>query len=153
MKVWLVEFFGSRELNYLFWVATLATTPFWLLMLFWPKSRAARWLCQLWVGPPLLGVFYLYLLYLADDLTGLPVLDGVEMKSVRRYWAHPILFIALWMHRLAVDLFVGIWIARFGRARNWEVRGELVLVWLAGPIGMLVFAGRYWLARIRGRLS
>lgn len=147
MQVWLLEFFGSRELNTLFWLATASTAPFWLLMIGWPSSRVTRLVCRLWLAPPLLGVFYAYLLFLADDLTGLPRLQGVEMRNVRSYWAHPILFIALWMHRLVVDLFVGVWISRFGRAKAWEIRIELILVWLLGPIGMAVFAVRYWIAK------
>ncbi len=153
MAIWLVEYFGSRELNTLFWIATASSAPFWLLMLLAPRSRATAALCRLWLAPPLLGVFYLYLFYLANDVTGLPRLEGVEMKSVRRFWAHPILFIALWMHRLAMDLFVGIWISRFGRFRGWEVRVELVLVWLLGPVGALVFAGRYWIAAAVSKCS
>ncbi len=152
MSIWLVEFFGSKELNTLFWVTTASSAPFWLLMLFWPRSRLTAAVCRLWFAPPLLGLFYLYLLYLANDITGLPRLGGWEMKDVRRFWAHPILFIALWMHRLAVDLFVGIWISRFGRFRGWEVRVELVLVWLLGPIGTMVFAARYWVAALLARL-
>ena len=151
MTVWLVEFFGSRELNVLFWIATASSAPFWLLMLLLPRSQATRWLCRLWLAPPLLGLFYLYLFYLANDVTGLPDLKGVEMRKVRRYWAHPILFIALWMHRLTMDLFMGIWIARFARHRAWNVRFELLLVWVAGPVGALAFAIRYWIASLRGK--
>ncbi|EDY81015.1 hypothetical protein VDG1235_632 [Verrucomicrobiia bacterium DG1235] len=152
MNIWLVEFFGSKELNTLFWLATASSAPFWVLMLGWPRSRVTHAVCRLWLAPPLLGLFYLYLLWLANDITGLPRLDGVEMKNVRRFWAHPILFIALWMHRLAMDLFVGIWISRFARLRSWEVRLELLLVWLAGPFGALVFAVRYWVATILARV-
>lgn len=151
MNIWLVEYFGSKELNTLFWITTASSAPFWLLMIFWPRSRVTAALCRLWLAPPLLGACYLYLLYLADDVTGLPRLDGVEMKNVRKFWAHPILFIALWMHRMAMDLFVGIWISRFGRFRGWEVRFELLLVWLLGPVGAMVFAVRYWAAALVSR--
>jgi hypothetical protein len=65
-----------------------------------------------------------------------------------RFWALLILLIALWMHRLAMDLFVGICIARF---RGWEVRFELALGWLFGPLGTLVFAARYGVAVIAGK--
>ena len=152
MNVWLVEFFGSRELNTLFWIATASSAPFWILMIACPQAAITRAVCRLWLAPPLLGLFYLYLLYLTNDITGIPKLQGVEMKNVRRFWAHPILFIALWMHRLAMDLFVGIWIARFARLQAWEVRIELLLVWLFGPIGAMVFAVRYWVATLLGKL-
>ncbi|MBK1879210.1 abscisic acid-deficient protein Aba4 family protein [Pelagicoccus mobilis] len=153
MSTWMVEFWGSEELNLLFWIATASSAPFWVLMLVWPKAKVTRVLCRLWLAPPLLGLFYLYLLYLANDVTGLPKLEGVEMKNVRRFWAHPILFIALWMHRLVMDLFVGIWIARFARFRAWEVRIELLLVWLLGPLGAMVFAVRYWISVLLGKIE
>ena len=153
MQVWILETFANKELNRLFWLATASSAPIWIMMLFFPRAKISRQVCQLWTAPPVLGLFYLYLLHLAYDVTGLPTLDDVEMKSVRRFWGHPILFIALWMHRLAMDLFVGIWIFRFGRFRGWNVSIELLLVWLAGPLGAFVFAIRYWIALIRTKIG
>jgi len=146
MQNWLLELFGSRELNALFWLANASTVPFWVLMIFYPDSRLAKGICRLWLAPPILGFFYLYLLYLANDLTGLPELRDLEAKSVRRFWNHPVLFIALWMHKLVMDLFVGIWIARFAALKRWEIQFELILIWLLGPVGMAAFAIRYWIA-------
>lgn len=147
MPVWLLEIFGNRALNQLFWLATAVSAPFWLLMIGFPHARVTRLVCRQWLAPPLLGLFYGYLFYLAYRITGLPELEDVGMKSVRRFWGHPILFIALWMHRLTMDLFVGIWIHRFAEGRRWDVRLELILVWIGGPIGAFVFALRYWFAR------
>ena len=150
MPVWIVEVFGSRELNLLFWSVTASTSPFWILMLFFPKSGMTRFFCRPWIAPPLLAIVYVYLLYLAEDLTGLPKVKGVEMSSVRRFWGHPILFIALWMHRMAMDLFVGIVMFRVGRYRLRMVSIELWLTWILGPVGMIVFALRYWFAEAFG---
>ncbi|MEM9160080.1 MAG: ABA4-like family protein, partial [Verrucomicrobiota bacterium] len=138
--------FGNRELNRLFWAATLSTAPVWSLMLLFPRSKVARFLCREWIAPPAMGVVYVYLFYLAQNITGLPRIDDVEMTSVRKFWSHPILFIALWMHRMTLDLFVGISMYRLGRYRKREVRLELALTWLLGPVGMMVFAIRYWIA-------
>ena len=47
---------------------------------------------------------------------------------------------------------IGIWIARFARFRSWEVRIELLLVWLVGPAGVMAFAARYWVSALLVRL-
>lgn len=151
MPVWLLEIFGNKELNRLFWAVTLSTAPIWILMLVFPKSKAAKFFCREWIAPPMMGLAYLYFFYLAQDITGLPQINNVEMTSVRKFWSHPILFIALWMHRMAIDLFVGISMYRIGRYKKREIRVELVLTWLLGPVGMIIFAIRYWIAEfLRG---
>lgn len=145
MKTWLVEVFANGQLNRLFWLTTACSAPFWVMMIGFPQTSWTRRLCRLWLAPPLLGAAYVYLLYLAYTITGVPEVQDVEMKTVRRFWGHPILFIALWMHRMALDLFVGTWIYQFGRVRGWNVRVELALVWIAGPAGVAAFAARYWI--------
>jgi hypothetical protein len=49
-----------------------------------------------------------------------------------------------WVHYLAFDLFAGMWIARDADAKQfsrWWQAPVLVLTWLAGPVGLLL-----WLA-------
>ena len=54
-----------------------------------------------------------------------------------------------WIHYLAFDLFVGIWIARDADAKNFSRFLQfpvLVLTFLAGPLGLLL-----WLIIREGR--
>jgi hypothetical protein len=60
-----------------------------------------------------------------------------------------------WTHYLAFDLFVGLWIARDGDAKNISrlVQAPILLAtFMAGPLGLLVWLGiREPVARRQGR--
>jgi hypothetical protein len=60
-----------------------------------------------------------------------------------------------WTHYLAFDLFVGLWIARDGDAKNISrlIQAPVLLAtFLAGPLGLLVWLGlREPIARRQGR--
>ena len=60
-----------------------------------------------------------------------------------------------WTHYLAFDLFVGLWIARDGDAKNVSrfVQAPVLLAtFMAGPLGLLVWLGiREPIARRQGR--
>lgn len=60
-----------------------------------------------------------------------------------------------WTHYLAFDLFVGLWIARDGDAKNISrfVQAPVLLAtFIAGPVGLLVWLGlREPIARRQGR--
>jgi hypothetical protein len=60
-----------------------------------------------------------------------------------------------WTHYLAFDLFVGLWIARDGDAKNISRLAQapiLLATFMAGPLGLLVWLGiREPVARRQGR--
>lgn len=60
-----------------------------------------------------------------------------------------------WTHHLAFDLFVGLWIARDGDAKNISrfIQAPVLLAtFMAGPLGLLVWLGlREPIARRQGR--
>ncbi|WP_324291979.1 ABA4-like family protein [uncultured Erythrobacter sp.] len=60
-----------------------------------------------------------------------------------------------WTHYLAFDLFVGLWIARDGDAKNisrYTQAPVLLATFMAGPLGLLVWLGlREPIARRQGR--
>jgi hypothetical protein len=146
MPVWMVELFGSAQLNRAFWMMNLAVTPFWLAMILFPGNELVRKLSHPFFVPALLGLVYLYAVYLLVTVTGIPPLAGLELKAMRNFVNHPLVFLVVWAHYLAVDLFLGMSIYRDAAARKIPVPVELVLCWIFGPLGLMAYVLRLgWL--------
>lgn len=138
----MVEVFGSAQINRAFWTMNLLVMPFWLVMIFAPQSKWVRRLSHPYFVPVLFGFVYLYALYLLVTVTGVPPLVGMEMKAMRNFMDHPLVFLVVWAHYLAVDLFLGMSIYRDAAARNIRVPLELLLCWIFGPLGLIAYALR-----------
>lgn len=67
-----------------------------------------------------------------------------SLADVGRLFEHPGLLLAGWVHYLAFDLLVGVWErdeARRIGLPQWALAPCLVLTFLLGPLGWLVFLG------------
>lgn len=118
----------------------LNLTPllWWLTMIGAPKWRGTRALTTsrgLFAG---LGLFYSAFLLKAITEEG-PPNYGTYEKGPRRLFKSNAGLLAGWAHYLAFDLFVGVWIYRTGLAEKRSTRLPLLLTFLAGPLGLLVF--------------
>ncbi|WP_400190193.1 ABA4-like family protein [Hymenobacter sp. B81] len=128
----------------LFSLANAAVLPAWLLLLVAPRWRFTRLLVRSGAWPLLLAAGYAALLlvhYLGPH--------GAEggfgsLQQVAALFRNPWALTAGWLHYLCFDLLVGIW-----EVRDAERRGlphlllipALLLTFLVGPIGLLLYAG------------
>jgi hypothetical protein len=122
-------FSASNMLTLVGWVALLAS-PF--------MPRIADRIAGLAI-PGLLAIAYtgLILAFWSSAKGGYDSLDNVAALFQTRE-----LLLAGWIHYLAFDLFVGSWIVRTARQTAvpfWMVVPCLVLTFLFGPIGLLLF--------------
>ena len=126
----------------------------WLLLavsLFLPRLRGWAWPATALVVPALLGGAYALLL--AGALVGSGG-DGARqgfdtIEGVRAISATDTGVAAGWLHYLAFDLFVGLWIVRDADAKGFSRPVQLpflFLTFLAGPLGLLA-----WLVVREGR--
>ncbi len=125
----------------LFSVASTAVLPGWLLLLFAPRFKWTARLVAPVLIPALLGLLYLYLI-----LTRFPGADGGfgSLAEVRRLFADEALLLAGWVHYLAFDLFIGSWEVRDAQRLGLPhllVAPCLVLTFLFGPVGLLLYLG------------
>ncbi|NND01078.1 MAG: DUF4281 domain-containing protein [Gammaproteobacteria bacterium] len=128
------------EADLLFTICSQAVLPAWLLLIFAPHWEWTRKLIfHAWI-PALLAVCYIYCFYAfwpAPEAAGFGSLD-----QVMAFFQVPYAALAGWIHYLAFDLFVGAWevrdARRHGIAHLWVVPC-LVLTFLAGPVGLLVY--------------
>lgn len=112
--------------------------PVWAAMILAPRSR----LTSTVVGrsTPLFALLgATYAAGLARALSSGEVVDFRSAESTRAALARPEGFLAGWNHYLVFDLFVGRWIWSTAVAEGRRCRLALLLTWLAGPSGLLVF--------------
>lgn len=123
-----------------FQLMNVSVLPIWASWIAAPRSRVARRLAAN-AGIPLL------LCGLYAGLLSALVLQGgggggLDFAGLRAGLASPLGFLAGWAHWLAFDLFVGAWVVRESGRLSVEPRPYLVLVLLAGPLGLGAFLVR-----------
>ncbi|NCP14963.1 MAG: DUF4281 domain-containing protein [Sphingomonadales bacterium] len=145
---WAFVFSAVNLLALIAWVALI-------LLPRWPALLSA----VLYLGVGLLCL--IYATGLIGLLTGLIPNDGgggadfTTIAGVRSIFGSDAGVTIGWTHYLAFDLFVGVWIARDGDAKNISrlIQAPVLLAtFMAGPLGLLVWLGlREPIARRQGR--
>jgi Domain of unknown function (DUF4281) len=129
----------------LFSILNLATMAAWLPLVFLPRLRWTATVLPL-VVPSLLSVVYIVLIAAAlpGSEGGFSSLSGVAVLFGDR-WA----LLAGWTHYLAFDLFIGGWEVRDAQRRGIPhllIAPALVLTFLLGPGGLLLYLATRWFA-------
>lgn len=126
----------------LYTAVNTSTAPLFLLMVLAPRAAlTARVVAR--AAPPLqAGLALTYAGLLASTVGRGERVDFRDGDSVRRGLTQPRGFLAGWAHFLAFDLFVGRWIWETGLAEGRSTRAALLLTWLAGPLGLLLFTAQ-----------
>ncbi|MFM6852993.1 MAG: ABA4-like family protein [Sphingopyxis sp.] len=137
----------AMQWDMVFTAVTLWAIMGWLLLLLAPRKPLAL-TAILYLGIALLCLAYtilLALLVLGRVGGGLPGgADFTSITGVQALFAVPAGAVLGWVHYLAFDLFVGLWIARDADAKGIGRLVQLpalLLSFLVGPVGLLL-----WLA-------
>ncbi len=133
----------SAQLDLVFKLGLFMVTPFWLAMIFVPRSHTvARVIASPFI---VAGIVLLYVLLLAPHLAEiLPILARPTVTTVAALLGSPLGATLAWMHFLAFDLFVGRWIFLESQKRGTNaflVSAILALTFMIGPCGLLVYLG------------
>ncbi|WP_100260790.1 ABA4-like family protein [Qipengyuania seohaensis] len=139
-----------------FGIANALALLMWVALVFLPRSPALL-SAILYLGVGLLSAAYA--VFLIAVVTG--VFPGVEggnfssIEGVRQIFASDAGVTIGWIHYLAFDLFVGLWIARDADAKNFSrfIQAPILFATLmAGPLGLVLWlAIRERRARAGGR--
>lgn len=109
----------------------------WLVLLFAPNSRLCRGLIRSYAIPTALSAIYaLIILFKFSQIDG----GFNTLAQAQALLAHPWGGVAGWIHYLAFDLFVGIWIVDRAERQGtpqYLVAPFLALTFLFGPMGLL----------------
>lgn len=124
----------------LFRILNLTTLAAWLPLIILPRRRWANTILPIAV-PAALAVVYIIFLALS-----LPGSDGgfSTLSGVSELFQDPRALLAGWIHYLAFDLFIGAWQVRDAQHHGVPhllVVPALILTFLAGPAGLLLYLG------------
>ena len=129
----------------LFSILNLMTMAAWLPLVFLPRARWASTVVPV-AMPLLLAVIYAVLI-----TASLPWGEGgfSSLAGVKALFDNPWALLAGWAHYLAFDLFIGGWEVRDAQQRGVPhllVVPALVLTFLFGPVGLLLYLAMRWVA-------
>lgn len=143
MPEWMLSLFASQQLNQIFWLCSVITLPFWLLMLLFPETGLTRFLCQPFRAPMLYVFFWLYLLYEFFQL-GLPSATSfLNFADFSSWVSHPLPFLLLWVQVQTMNLLIGtILYEKESRGLGYRLWPEMLITWAFGPLGMVVYCVR-----------
>lgn len=143
MPIWLIEIFGSGDLNRTFVLILLMTAPVWLLMIFLHESSWVRKLAQPYILPPLYCIVLFVLLWKSHQSAILPdPFAPVSYESAKDFARHPISFLALFCNLQILNLTVGMCMFQKARSVRMRIPVELLLCWLFGAIALVPFGFR-----------
>ena len=130
--------------NALFSYANLAAMLGWALLVLAPRWRGTRWLVL--SGAWQLGLALAYAALIATHYLGGHGSEGGfgSLAQVAALFRDPWALLAGWVHYLCFDLFTGAWEVRDAQRRglsHWLVVPALLLTFLFGPVGLLVYFG------------
>lgn len=129
----------------LFSIVNLIAMAAWLPLVFLPRARWASKVVPV-AAPLLLATIYVVLVAVS-----LPSAEGgfSSLAGVKVLFDKPWALLAGWIHYLAFDLFIGGWEARDARRRGIRhlvITPALVLTFLLGPAGLLLYLAIRWFA-------
>src|SRR5687767_15893081 len=121
----------------------------WVLMIFVPKWRGTQWLARSAVVPALLAVLYVIGVALLISANGMGFMrDFGSAEGVAGLMARPEIALVAWIHFLAFDQLVAIFIYRDNMHHRYvPIPIQSVILFLTlmlGPVGFL----SYYLARL-----
>lgn len=124
----------------IFSLANMTAMPMWILMIFLPKWKITRFLIDFKVVPILLSA--VYAIYIVKSMLSGGIMDFGSLSTVMALFTEENTVLAGWVHYLAFDLLVGMWILE--RNKKLGIHQVLIapclfLTFMFGPLGFLLF--------------
>jgi len=123
-----------------FSIVNMMAMMMWALMIIAPKWKITKSLMDYKVVPILLSLVYASYISLNIAETGFP--DFGSLDSVMKLFTDQDATLAGWVHYLAFDLLIGMWILSQNEKHNlpiYMIIPCLLLTFMLGPVGFLLF--------------
>ena len=131
------------------WI-NLGVLPFWFILIVFPQSHLSRIFVTSIFPFFILGGVYIFILYksylIGYDFDGNFTLY-LGLSELSRLFEDHLYIMIFWTHFIAINLFIGGWIAKDAQkfSINKVLTGvPLIVTYLIGPIGLFL----YWIIRI-----
>jgi len=125
----------------LFQVSNILVLPFWLLMIVLPHWRwTKRIIGSPWIAAPTALIYVI--LVIPNVATLLPALAQPTLTGIAALLGTPEAAAIAWAHFLTFDLLTGRWAyldSRMGKISAWLMAPVLLLTFLLGPLGFLLY--------------
>lgn len=123
-----------------FLIASMITMPMWILMIFLSKWKVTRFLIDFKIIP--LALTFIYAIYIFQAIQIGGMMDFGSLKSVMALFTEENAVLAGWVHYLAFDLLIGMWM--LDQNKELKINQLLIapclfLTFMLGPIGFLLF--------------
>jgi len=109
-------------------------------MVFLPKWKVSRFLIDYKVIPIALSIIYAIYIFQAVQIGGM--MDFGSLKSVMVLFTEENAVLAGWVHYLAFDLLIGMWMLDQNKElgiNQFIMAPCLIFTFMLGPIGFLLF--------------
>lgn len=123
-----------------FSISGMITAPMWALMIFLPKWKVTQIFIKFKIIPLILSLIYGFYIIQAIQIGGM--MDFGSLSSVMTLLTEENAALAGWIHYLAFDLLVGIWIVNQNKTLQIHqviIAPCLFATFMFGPIGFLLF--------------
>jgi hypothetical protein len=148
MPVWLIEYFGARDLDNSFIFIALMTSPVWIGMVFFAKSKWIRQVARPYVVAPIYCLVLFVLVWKAVDTSLLPdPIVTATYGSARAFSDHPMAFLVLFCNFQILNLFLGTMIYQKSLKGGFQAPVELLLCCFLGAFALLPFSIRLLVRR------
>jgi hypothetical protein len=124
--------------------------PFWLMLIFIPKSKITQIFINSIILPLLLASGYIFVFY-QIILFEEPIFDLFQLytglDSLYTVFSNEGFLLLFWLHFLSISLFLGSWISNDSMKYNMSLKIvvlPLILTYFSGPVGFVI----YWLIRV-----
>lgn len=124
----------------MFSIAGMLVMPMWVLMMFLPKWKGTQVLIKFKIIPILLSLVYAIYIYQALQIGGM--MDFGSLASVKELFTEDNAVLAGWVHYLAFDLLIGMWMLEENSKLNihqFLLAPCLFATFMFGPLGYLLF--------------
>ncbi|WP_046744102.1 ABA4-like family protein [Kordia zhangzhouensis] len=123
-----------------FKIVGMLAMSMWLLLIFLPKWKVTRFFIDYKIVPIVLSI--IYAVYITKAMIAGGGMDFGSLKSVMQLFTVENAVLAGWIHYLAFDLLVGMWIVNQNKTLKIHpviIAPCLLGTFMLGPIGFLAF--------------
>ena len=144
------QIYNYFTIEMLYYWVNLGVLPFWLILIFFPKSHISRYLVTSIFPIFILGGAYVFVLYKSylgsyDFRTNFELY--LSINNLSELFSEKTFLMMFWIHFISINLFTGGWIVRDSQKLTINkilIIIPLIITYLIGPLGILI----YWLIRI-----
>jgi hypothetical protein len=144
------EIYSYFTVEMLYYWINLGVLPFWLILIFFPKSNLCKYFVTSIFPFFILAGTYIFLIYKSylgsyDFGNNFSLYLGID--SLSELFKDKFYLMMFWIHFISINLFTGGWIVKDSQRfliNKILVAVPLIITYLIGPIGLFV----YWLLRI-----